>query len=283
MKNEYQLIDSGDGEKLEQYGSIRLARPSSVCIWKKRLPSAEWKKADATFDAKNEKWVFKSKNFECWQMTQAGCLMELRLQTNGQVGLFPEHSFCLPQLAEAIEKIKAVEKQVKVLNLFAYTGMASVFCAQREAEVCHVDLSKKALTWVSRNLELNGIENNKVRLICDDALKFLEREVKRGNRYEIVIVDPPSFSRISKTQFWKLEDAIAELVSTCTKALNPEHHALLLTCHHPGLTCEMLANLLTDNPQTKADQIVRKEMGLEEVGSGRILSTGSMAFTATNR
>ena len=275
-EQEYELLDSGNGWKLERLGPVVLCRPSSVCMWQTRLPESTWKKADATYQG-DQGWAFCGERFETWPMTIAGVHLELRLQTNGQIGLFPEHASYLARLQQIISEIRpGPGKAPRMLNLFAYTGLASVCCAARGVDVTHVDLSKKALAWATRNLDVNHIATQRVRFICDDALKFIERERRRAGQYEVLVVDPPSFSRISKSRYWKLDDGVAELVTNCCSLLNPEQAVLAFTCHQPGISADMLANLVLDN--LPKSSVHSEELALTESSSGRRMPAGSLAL-----
>ncbi len=282
LGNDYALVDSGDGLKLERFGSVTLARPSSVCLWKRRSPQA-WKQADATFvpgrDEESGAWNFRGKPFETWEIEYVGCRLVLRLLKNGQVGLFPEHGTYLQQIESCFGARPSQTESPRLLNLFAYTGLASTYFASRGWTVTHVDLSKKALTWAKSNFELNKIPENAIRFICDDALKFLQREVKRGAKYDAVIVDPPSFSRVSKENYWELENIIANVVGQCQAVLSTDWGTLAVTCHDPGIGAEMLANLLRDvaNP---SQCVIAQELAVPEKDSDRVLPTGSFALLA---
>ncbi len=241
-KASYALIDSGAGQKLERFGDRMIARPSSLAIWKKRRPE-EWRYAQATFDP-DQGWRYSGKRFDDWQVTFGSTKIELRLQSNGQVGLFPDHLTYLDLLTSAY--LRAPDT-CKVLNLFAFTGFASVFLRQLGASVCHVDLSETAIGWAKRNFEINGyVNDSKIRLIADDALTFLKRERKRGNHYSLILCDPPSFGRISKAKSWKIEEIVSQVLEDLLAVLEPENSALFFSGHHSALGPEVLSNLISD-------------------------------------
>lgn len=270
----YELLDSGDGEKLEQFGECTLRRPCSTALWRRSRDSRHWESAHAHFFPKKG-WQFHGPRFESWNVNFGLFNMELRLQTNGQVGFFPEHMQYFPDLQDLLEKIKrTTSSPPQVLNLFAYTGMASVFAARHGAEVCHVDIAKKTLEWAEVNFSANRV-NSQVRLIVDDAIKFVEREVRRNNRYHIIIADPPSFSRTSKTQQWQLEEVAEKLVSNCCKLLNEQHGALFLTSHHPVIGGIVMGNLAAGVlPPRRYEQKVG-DLLIHENGTRRALPCGS--------
>lgn len=250
-----------------------LLRPSGICVWKRRKPASLWKESDAEF-LPGKGWKFKGKQFERWSIEICKVQLNLRLQNNGQVGIFPEHAQYLHELGEILNKLN---KSAKVLNLFAYTGLASSYCALRNSHVCHVDISKKSLDWASENLRLNKISPDLVRMICDDALIFLEREAKRGNHYDLVICDPPSFSRISKNKTWKLEEHIVEVVELCFKVLNRDKGAVFFTCHAPEIGPETAANIMSDLCSKNA-KVQSGALTLKETETDRLLPSGFFSY-----
>jgi 23S rRNA (cytosine1962-C5)-methyltransferase len=263
----YALLDSGGFEKLEKFSNKTILRPSSLCLWKKSLSPDDWKNADAVFDPK-EGWQFKGHKFTDWILPCRGFKLKLRLQTNGQVGIFPEHAYYLSHLSEFITD---KSQPSKALNLFAYSGMASIFLLSKGVEVCHVDSSKKALDWAKENAGLNGIEEGKLRLIADDALGFLKRENRRNNKYDIVILDPPSFSRLDGKKTWKLEEVLYEFTENAAGLLN-SGGMLVFSCHHSALDSRILSNVFQES---SLKVIASEDLGLKESASGKILPTGS--------
>lgn len=267
----YQLLDSGDELKLERFGQKLIARPSSLAIWKRR--SKAWQEADATFEPTHG-WKFKAEKFETWQARFGSIDLELRLQQNGQVGVFPDHWLYAHALLNHLKGLSGRRSNsLKVLNLFAYTGLASLLCAKAGAEVCHVDLSKTAVSWCQRNLELNTLKG--VRLICDDALKFTAREVKRSAKYDVVISDPPSFGRLSKTKSWKLEEIIHSHLLDCFTILN-NSGLLLFSSHHAALEAQVLANIISDlaphNAVLQAQPIfIPEQTGIRKMPAGHLV------------
>lgn len=270
--SQYTLIDSGEGEKLERLGPRTIARPSSLCIWRRKRPEA-WREADARF-IPGEGWKFQGARFEEWRADLGEIGMLLRLQSNGQVGVFPEHFSYLNILSAAAGN--ATEKPA-ALNLFAFTGLATVHLAKSGWSVCHVDLSKRALEWAAQNLALNGLQgdSSNVRLIAEDALKFLERELRRQNRYDLVIADPPSFSRVTKQQTWELEQVASELISACLSLLRPGG-TFVCTSHHAALSGEVMANLVFDQVPADRISITSAVLGIAEADSPRRLPSGHL-------
>lgn len=278
-EDQYRLIDSGSNQKLEQFGDKLLARPSGVCIWKRRK-TREWDKVDAWYVPEGG-WEFRREPFERWSASIQGVKLQLTLQSNGQIGFFPEHAQYLDGIKRFVDETRKVgESSLSALNLFAYTGLATLFLTQQRVRVCHVDLSKKALGWFQENCALNQTPKELVRVMCDDALKFLEREITRQNVYHLLIVDPPSFSRLSKTKHWKLSESLPELVQSCSKLLHPKCAMLVFTCHDPNLTAEMIANVLGDVLPRREVTVQKRELSIQEASSERLMSAGSLVMAS---
>lgn len=270
----YQLIDSGDFTKLERFGPMTLVRPSSLCMWKRRRNSKEWDKADALFDP-DKGWSFaRNKKFSEWILPCRDFKLKLRLQTNGQVGIFPEHAYYLDSVCQFLKDLRKDRQSApRVLNLFAYSGMASMACISEGAEVCHVDSSKKALDWAKENLQLNEYPATALRLIPDDALGFLKRESRRGSRYDVVILDPPSFSRLDGRKTWKLEESIYEFISSAVSILE-ERSLLVFSCHHHALDSRMLKNIFLTELPAGMSMLDAKDLDLAEEGGQRVVPAG---------
>ena len=278
MNDSYELLDSGNGEKLERFGRVIIRRPSSVCIWKPGKKEL-WNKVDAIYDPKAVSWkVSKGKVQDLvWETIFADCRLRLRLQDNGQVGVFPEHASYLPKLLKSFNS--EGQKAPKVLNLFAFTGLATLFFRAKSAEVTHVDLSKKVIGWAKDNMDLQSAAAGSlpaVRWICEDAVAFLKREVRRESQYDGIVIDPPSFSRITKNDFWKVADILQELVECCAALLKSHGRFLALTCHDPGISAPMLGNLLHDNFHN--GRVEPLELSIPEKGTERVLPAGSSAL-----
>ncbi len=226
--NEYSLIDSGDGRKLERFGPHVLARPCAQAVWKR---GKKWK-ADATF-VRDKGWsgVLPKE----WVIEVEGIRFRLSSTDFGHLGIFPEQAPTWGWLQEN------VKEGMRVLNLFAYSGGVTLAAAKAGAEVCHVDASKGMVAWARENARLNGLEKAPVRWIVDDAIKFLIREAKRGNKYDVVVLDPPSFGRGAKGEVFKIDEEIQGLLDLC-RQLEPK--VVIFSCHTPGYTPVCLRNLL---------------------------------------
>lgn len=273
----YTLLDSGDGRKLERFGDIIIDRPSSLSSWQRRQPVSAWQAAHARY-APPDLWEFSGRSFNSWKAQIAGVTIELELMSNGQVGLFPEHATYLPEIGEALEKrSKRDPRKIQVLNLFAYTGLATCFCAKYpNTQVTHVDLAKRAIERAKHNAMLNNSHHDSIRWIVDDALGFMAREARKGNRYDIVIIDPPSFSRVSKQNSWTLDEKAPEIVRLVLDVLNPENGAVYFTNHSSASTSDVTRNIALDTFNDHAVAIEIKSLALNEEFSPRRLPAGSL-------
>jgi 23S rRNA (cytosine1962-C5)-methyltransferase len=222
--SDYELLDSGDNRKLERYGSYILIRPETQAIWKPRHPEL-WQEANAEFrfvDGKG-RWK-KGETPEAWQMSWGNTQFVVRLTSFKHTGIFPEQAANWKWLEERLEKIT----QPKVLNLFGYTGIASIVAVEHGANVTHIDASKQSNIWAEENARLSGIPDRSIRFLFDDALKFVEREVRRGSVYDGIILDPPAFGRGAKGEVWKIEEDLPKLLSAVKKILSPKPGSFFL-------------------------------------------------------
>lgn len=268
----YALVDSGEGMKLERFGEHLIARPSSLAIWKKGKEQKTWKEAAASYDP-DKGWQFHSKKFDDWLVEFPKFSFKLRLQTNGQVGIFPEHASYIGNLIS--ENNTLLGAPPRVLSLFAYTGLATVLLGKNSAEVCHVDLSRKILDWASENVSLNNVSPSKLRFIPEDAVEFLRREVRRKNSYDIVIMDPPSFSRTDKKKSWKLEEIVFDLIQAAIALLESSGGLLVFTCHHHALQAIMLENIFSDFMPEMLNIIKCQDLFIEEENGRHKLPCGA--------
>ncbi len=218
---DYELIDSGNGFKLERFGPFTLVRPDPQALWKPVLTSSEWLKADGRFDHAESggSWSLSPRIPAEWTISVGDLSLVVKPSTFKHVGIFPEH---ISQWTWIREAIRHANRPISVLNLFAYTGGATLSAAKEGASVCHVDSSKVAVNWAKRNAELSGLSDAPIRWIVDDVLTFLKREIKRGVKYDAVIMDPPSFGRGSKGEVWKIEEDCSTLLDLVSKLLSPK-------------------------------------------------------------
>lgn len=241
MVEKYFLVDSGDQQKLERFGSYLITRPCSQALWKPTLSKSEWDCADAHFsrDGGNS-WNYKTKLPAQWISEVEGVRFKISPTDFGHLGVFPEHSLLWKSMKEAIR----TRKEPLVLNLFAYSGGATLAAASAGAKVCHLDASKGMVAWARENAKLNQLESAPIRWIVDDVSKFLMREIKRGVRYDGIILDPPSFGRGAQGEVFKIERDIHDLLHLCRKLLSENPLFLIFTTHTPGMTPIVMEHLL---------------------------------------
>jgi 23S rRNA (cytosine1962-C5)-methyltransferase len=262
--NDYELIDSGDFEKLERFGNYILTRPEPQAVWNKSLSNREWEKLSNAFfrkeknDPEKGKWSLKEGMPEQWYIKYAFDEMQfnMRLGLTGfkHVGIFPEQSENWNYIYQHIkenrqdETINGSSDKPKVLNLFAYTGGASLAALSAGAEVVHVDSVKPVLSWARENMEASGM--NGIRWILEDALKFVQREVRRGNIYQGIILDPPAYGRGADGEKWVLEDSINEMMKLCNLLLAPKNSFIILNLYSIGFSALIAENLIKTNFET---------------------------------
>lgn len=260
--NGYELLDSGNGAKLERFGEVVLARPCAQAVWQPQRP-ARWKDADATFDREEgNRWHGRSRLPKEWAIDVDGTRFRLSGTDFGHLGIFPEQR---AQWAWIRETVAAAHRPLRVLNLFAYSGGSTLAAARDGAEVCHLDASKGMVQWARANAALNGLESHPIRWIVDDAHKFLNREVRRGRRYDGIILDPPTYGRGGNGETYKIERDLTETLRLCRALLSDAPRFLLLSAHTPGHTPVVLSNVLT--------QALRGLGGA--VSAGEMLLTGA--------
>jgi 23S rRNA (cytosine1962-C5)-methyltransferase len=273
---DYALLDSGAGEKLEQYGPHRIVRPEGQAIWQRALPPAEWAKADAVFTGDTDeegmgRWRFpKAALGETWPMRHDGIDYLGRFTSFRHVGVFPEQASHWDHMAKLIGE---AGRPVKVLNLFGYTGLASLVAARAGAEVTHVDASKKAIGWARENQAVARLGDRPIRWICEDAMKFAEREERRGSRYDIVLLDPPAYGRGPKGEVWQLFEDLPALVEICRAILTPRPLAMVLTAYSIRASFFAIHALMRDAFAGMGGTVESGELVIREKSAGRALST----------
>lgn len=243
--NEYALLDSGHGRKLERFGTILLDRPCAQAVWNPSTP-ALWKEADAYFTRKDGlEWRGREALPDSWIASIEGVRMKLATTDFGHLGVFPETRELWRWIRERIKgETKTRKEPLNFLNLFAYSGGATLAAAQGGAHCCHVDASKGMVAWARENAALNELEDHPIRWIVDDVNKFLQREERRGRRYDAVLLDPPSFGRGKSGELYKIEHALLETLQLCKNVLSEQPAFVYLTSHTPGFTPTVLSNLL---------------------------------------
>lgn len=269
-QKEYELIDSGMGMKLERYGKYLMSRPDPEALWKKNLNDKEWSKADLEFirNGTKNKWIIKNGIPNNWNISYGGLTFSIKPTSFKHIGLFPEQ---LPNWEWMTEIIKKRSESISVLNLFAYTGGATLVCAKAGAEVCHVDGSKNAVEWARVNAELSGLKDAPIRWIVEDVILFLKREIKRGRKYDAIIMDPPSFGHGPKDELWKIEEDFLKLMDLCKQVLSDDPLFILINGYTAGYSSIVYENNLSDLMKEYKGKIEGGELVIEESNSKKLL------------
>jgi 23S rRNA (cytosine1962-C5)-methyltransferase len=267
---DYALLDSGAGRKLEQYGPYRVVRPEPQCLWPARLPEAVWAKADAVFDPTDEdeagRWRLAHGPVDAWPMAWGDVRYWGRFTAFRHLAVFPEQAANWRWVDAAL---KARGGEPRVLNLFGYTGVASLVCAAAGAAVTHVDASKKAVGWARDNAALSGLTERPIRWLCEDARRYVQREVRRGARYDAIILDPPKYGRGPTGEVWRLLEDLPELVGLCAQLLSDDAAFLLLNAYAERISGAALAHLLAQSLGGRGGRIDWGELALQEADSPR--------------
>ena len=240
---DYECIDAGNGEKLEKWGNVILRRPDPQAMWNVNY-NENWKNVDGHYFRNNKgggEWRFYSKLPEFWTVSYKDLTFKVSPTNFKHTGLFPEQAANWDFM---MDKIRKSNREIKVLNLFSYTGAATMACSKAGAVVTQVDSSKGMTQWAKENQKLCGLENNTIRFIVDDCLKFVEREYRRGNKYDAIVMDPPSYGRGPNKEVWKFEKNIYELIDACIKILSDEPLFLLINSYTTGISNIVLENIL---------------------------------------
>lgn len=255
----YALLDSGNQEKLERFGEYIVRRPCSQALWRPVLAPKEWDKADAFFtrDGGN-KWITQHKLPASWVVEIENIRFKISPTDFGHLGVFPEHSTLWRGMQESIRK----RATPQVLNLFAYSGGATLAAAKVGARVCHLDASKGMVTWARENATLNGMQEAPIRWIVEDVAKFLTREIKRGSKYDGIILDPPSFGRGSKGEIFKIESDLQELLAQCRRLLSDDPLFVIFSSHTPGFTPVVMHHLMFQMMEGVKGSIETGEMNI---------------------
>jgi len=274
---EYKILDTSDGMKLESWNGVKLLRPDPQIIWTDKDKSI-WSNVDAKYERSNKgggEWKIFNKSIpDRWQIHYDDLTFNLKLMGFKHTGLFPEQAYNWTMLKS---KIKG-KKDVKVLNLFAYTGAASVACLAAGASVVHVDSSRGMVDWAKENVESSNLSDKPIRFIVDDVVKFVEREIRRGNKYDIILMDPPSFGRGSNKEVWNIETDLFNLVSKCTEILSDDPILFLINSYTTGLSMTVLENILNLTVNKKYKGFISSdELGIKEENSELILPCGIYA------
>ncbi len=271
--NDYQILDMANGEKLEKWNNVVLVRPDPQIIWKQKTFPEKWKNANAEYLRSNTgggQWKYNKKVPESWQVKYKNLTFNIKPMGFKHTGLFPEQAVNWDWM---INKIQNANREIKVLNLFAYTGGATVACLSAGASVCHVDSSKGMVAWAKENVCSSSLQDRKVRYIVDDVVKFVNREIRRGNKYDAIIMDPPSYGRGTNGEVWKFEDNIYDLVELCSKVLTEKPLFFLINSYTTGISSAVLENILKLNIHSKG-KFSNGEIGIPMQNSNLVLPCG---------
>ena len=290
-QKDYELLDSGNGEKLERYGPYILRRPDPEALWEKKNDSVFWDKAELQFVRNNNKtkWITKEGTSRNWNIEFGGLNFSIRPTSFKHTGLFPEQlsnwewteriikNYQYNPVGDFTKSRMKNEKKVSVLNLFGYTGGATLACAKAGAEVCHVDGSKTAVEWARINTELSSLKDAPIRWIVDDVLVFLKREIKRGRKYDAIIMDPPSFGHGPKDELWKIEEHFLLLMKLCKEILSDDPLFIIINGYTAGYSSIAYENNLKEIMKEYKGEIEKGELVIEESEGGRLLPCGIFA------
>ena len=277
---EYEIIDAGNGEKIEKWGNVILRRPDPQAIWQMNNIT----NVDAHYHRSNKGggyWEYKNKLPEFWTVSYKELTFKVSPTNFKHTGLFPEQATNWDYI---MNKIKNSNRKIKVLNLFAYTGGATVAASKAGADVVHVDAAKGMMEWAKENAKLSKVENNNIRYIVDDCLKFVEREYRRGNKYDAIIMDPPSYGRGPSGETWKFETNISNLIEACLKILSDEPLFFLINSYTTGISNVVLENMLKMTILKKYEKgcVKSGEIGLPITRDNLVLPCGIYGLWETN-
>lgn len=272
---DYEILDMANGEKLERWGNITLIRPDPQIIWKEKSFPEKWKNANAKYNRSNTgggNWNFIKPLPKSWQIKYKDLTFNIKPMGFKHTGIFPEQAVNWDWM---MNKIRNSNREAKILNLFAYTGGASVACLKAGASVCHVDSSKGMCEWAKENVTSSGLRERPIRFLIDDVVKFVNREIRRGNKYDGIIMDPPSYGRGANGEVWKFEENIADLVKLCMNVLSDKPLFFLINSYTTGISSQVLENLLRINiPKKVGGKFSHGELGLPMTNSKLILPCG---------
>jgi 23S rRNA (cytosine1962-C5)-methyltransferase len=277
---DYQLLDTGEGEKLERFGNNKFIRPCDEAVWLRTLPKKAWDEADGKFWSSKEGakggWKMKNNIAPSWVMSYQDIRFKALPTAFRHLGFFPEEAWKWDFIEE---KIKNSGRKIKFLNLFGYTGVASLFALRAGAEVTHLDASKGSLDWAKENQKLNSeLAELPMRVIEDDAIKFLEREIKRGNKYDAIIMDPPKFGRGPKGEVWKIESMLPNLLKLTEKVLTDKPIFVILTSYAIEASSLSLRYALEDAMKNHKGEISGGELCVLETSNGRAIPLANTAI-----
>ena len=272
---DYEILDMANGEKLERWGNYILERPDPQIVWQDKTFNDKWKKVDAIYHRSKKGggyWENINNIKASWQVKYKDLTFNIKQMGFKHTGLFPEQAVNWDYM---IDKIKNSNRKIKVLNLFAYTGGATVACAYAGADVVHVDSSRGMVLWAKENIESSNLTDRYVRFIVDDVIKFVKREIRRGNKYDAIIMDPPSFGRGANGEVWNIEESLYPLIKLCMEVLSDNPLFFLINSYTTGMSPKVLENILYMTLDKKyKGKISSGEVGLPMKDSNLILPCG---------
>lgn len=279
---DYELLDSGAGEKLERFGEQILVRPDPQILWKKSLPQSAWDQATATFTRTHQdrgQWQIRGRLPEEWPMHWQDITATVKLSPFKHTGVFPEQSAHWQWFRDILEtnKTNRPEYQPHILNLFGYTGLASMVVAKTGSQITHVDASRAAIGWAKKNQAASGLDEKSVRWILDDVMKFVNREVKRGKKYDGIIMDPPVYGHGPTGEVWDFKTSLPQLLAQCQQLLSDQPLFVLINAYAVSTSAVTLGNVLSEMMATKGGQTEIGELALSQTHDQRLLSTGIWA------
>ena len=276
---DYELLDCSDGERLERWGSVILVRPDPQVIWKTPKTDPRWFAPDAHYHRSKSgggAWETRKQLPAAWQIGYRDLIFNIKPMGFKHTGLFPEQAVNWDLL---MQTVRSADRPLKVLNLFAYTGGATIAALKAGASVVHVDASKGMVQWAKENAKASGVDDRPVRWIVDDCLKFVQREQRRGNTYDIIIMDPPSYGRGPGGEVWKLEDEVYHFVEACAGLLHSDARMVFVNSYTTGLSPSVMEYILSAVVQSRfGGSVSSSEIGLPVAQTGRVLPCGATAI-----
>ena len=281
---DYELLDTSEGNRLERWGDVILVRPDPQVIWKTPKNIPQWSNYSAIYHRSNKgggSWETKKHVPEVWKISYKNLYFNVKMMNFKHTGIFPEQAVNWDMLDAIIRKRKS---STNVLNLFAYTGGATLACANAGAKVCHVDASKGMVSWARENAEISNLKASPIRWIVDDCEKFVLREIKRNNKYDGLIMDPPSYGRGPKGEIWRIEDNIYDFIKLCKNVLSENAEFFVINSYSTGLSASVMEYMLSDILQKNLGGYVHSdEIGIPVSSSGLVIPAGATAIWSSHK
>ncbi|MGN1043440.1 MAG: class I SAM-dependent methyltransferase [Acutalibacteraceae bacterium] len=282
--NDYELLDTSEGNRLERWGDVILVRPDPQVIWKTPKNIPQWNNYNAIYHRSNKgggAWKIKKHVPESWKVSYKNLYFNVKMMNFKHTGIFPEQAVNWDMLDAIIRKRKS---STNVLNLFAYTGGATLACANAGAKVCHVDASKGMVSWARENAEISNLKDSPIRWIVEDCEKFVLREIKRKNKYDGLIMDPPSYGRGPKGEIWRIEDNIYDFIKLCKNVLSENAEFFVINSYSTGLSASVMGYMLSDILQKNLGGYVHSdEIGIPVSSSGLVIPAGATAIWSSHK